>query len=91
MFVVLCAAWHRRQDQPEVVPLGRGAERAHEGEQGLDEILNYWASHPKPEDPGTSERFYLSGMIISAFVFAAIGIDRFQLIMSRDWSLRRRG
>ena len=38
-----------------------------------------------------SERFYLPGMIVSAFVFAAIGIDRFLLMVSGGWSLEAAG
>lgn len=44
-----------------------------------------------PEDPGISERFYLPGMIISAFVFAAIGIDRFLMMVAGIWSLKAVG
>lgn len=38
-----------------------------------------------------SQRFYLPGMIVSAVVFAAIGIDKLLLMVSRGWSLEAAG
>lgn len=73
-----CTIWQGR---------GKGAWR----EQYLDEGLNNRASQPKPEDPEMSERFYLPGMIVSAFVFAAIGIDKLLLMISGGWSLEAAG
>lgn len=65
-------------------------ERAHEG-SSLDEVRKHRALQTKPEDLGMSERFYLPGVIVSAFVFAAIGIDRFLLMILGGWSLKEAG
>lgn len=38
-----------------------------------------------------SQRYFLPGMIVSAVVFAAIGIDKLLLMMSGGWSLEAAG
>lgn len=58
---------------------------------GPYEGRNHLASQPRPEDPEMSQRFYLPGMIVSAFVFAAIGIDKLLLMVSCGWSLEAAG